>query len=106
MRLHLIFMRFHCYQCLEIQIGSPGKKLVAAHLLALNIFSAGSRISPGDAPTYDFDKFSPKLHEIERIWVPRGGGGGAPLPRSATDFIPAINEVYIQKKKNSFFPKS
>ena len=43
--------------------------------------SGGSRISPrrgrqlprGGAPTYDFAKFSPKLHEIERIWAPRGG---------------------------------
>ena len=25
------------------------------------------------APTYDFAKFSQKLHEIERIWTPRGG---------------------------------
>ena len=26
----------------------------------------------GGAPTYDFAKFSRKLHEIERIWMPRG----------------------------------
>ena len=26
----------------------------------------------GGAPTYDFAKFSPKLHEIERIWTPGG----------------------------------
>ena len=26
----------------------------------------------GGAPTYDFAKFSPKLHEIKRIWT--GGG--------------------------------
>ena len=30
----------------------------------------------GGAPTYDFAKFSRKLHEIERIWAPGGGGGG------------------------------
>ena len=30
---------------------------------------------PRGAPTYDFAKFSRKLHEIERIWVP----GGCPL---------------------------
>ena len=42
--------------------------------------SGGSRISPRrgrqlprGAPTYDFAKFSQKLHEIERIWAPRGG---------------------------------
>ena len=40
--------------------------------------SGGSRISPrGGAPTYDFAKFSQKLHEIERIWTP-GGGGARP----------------------------
>ena len=33
------------------------------------------------APTYDFAKFSQKLHEIVRIWMP-GGGGGAPKKRS------------------------
>ena len=47
--------------------------------------SGGSRISPRrgrqlskggrGAPTYDFAKFSQKLHDIERIWTPRGGGG-------------------------------
>ena len=44
-------------------------------------YSGGSRIFPrrgrqlsgGGAPTYDFAKFSQKLHEIERIWTPRGG---------------------------------
>ena len=28
---------------------------------------------PGGAPTYEFVKFSQKLHETERIWTPRGG---------------------------------
>ena len=39
--------------------------------------SGKSRISPrwganppGGAPTYDFAKFSQKLHEIERVWIP------------------------------------
>ena len=42
-------------------------------------FSGGSRICPrrgrqlpGGAPTYDFAKIFQKLHEIERIWIPRG----------------------------------
>ena len=42
--------------------------------------SGGSRISPRrgrqlsrGAPTYDFAKFSQKLHEIEIIWTPGGG---------------------------------
>ena len=34
----------------------------------------GGANSPGGAPTYDFAKFSQKLHEIERIWAPGGGG--------------------------------
>ena len=38
----------------------------------------GGANSPGGAPTYDFAKFSQKLHEIERIWAP----GGACVPRA------------------------
>ena len=34
----------------------------------------GGANSPGGAPTYDFANFSRKLHEIERIWTPGGGG--------------------------------
>ena len=34
----------------------------------------GGANSPGGAPTYDFAKISQKLHEIERIWTPGGGG--------------------------------
>ena len=37
----------------------------------------GGANSPGGAPTYDFAKFSQKLHEIERIWTP-GEGGARP----------------------------
>ena len=33
----------------------------------------GGANSPGGAPTYDFAKFSQKVHEIERIWTPGGG---------------------------------
>ena len=32
----------------------------------------GGANSPGGASTYKFAKFSQKLHEIERIWIPRG----------------------------------
>ena len=32
----------------------------------------GGANSRGGAPTYDFAKFSRKLHEIERIWTPGG----------------------------------
>ena len=50
----------------------------------------GSRISPGGrqltrgAATYDFTKFSRKLHEIERIWVPSGGARPPRPPKSVT----------------------
>ena len=38
---------------------------------------------PGGAPTYDFAKFSRKLHEIERIWMPRGMPLAPHPPKSA-----------------------
>ena len=55
-------------------------------------FPQGGANSPGGAPTYNFAKFSRKLHEIERIWVPGGEGGGTrplrPLnPPSAHLFV-------------------
>ena len=34
----------------------------------------GGANSPGGVPTYDFAKFSQKLHEIEKIWTPGRGG--------------------------------
>ena len=44
-----------------------------------SLISGGSRICPRrseptlqGAPTYDFAKFSQKLHEIKRIWAPGG----------------------------------
>ena len=35
-------------------------------------FPRGGSANSRGAPTYDFAKFSQKLHEIERIWTPRG----------------------------------
>ena len=47
--------------------------------------SGGSRISPQveastfqGASTHDFAEFLSKLHEIQRIWTPRGGSGRGP----------------------------
>ena len=37
----------------------------------------GDANSPEGGPTYDFAKFSKKLHEIEKF-LGRGGGAGAP----------------------------
>ena len=42
--------------------------------------------TPQGAPTYEFVEFSQKLHEIERIWTPRGGAGPCAPLRSATDY--------------------
>ena len=39
----------------------------------------GAPTPQGRAPTYNFAKFSQKLHEIERIWAPGGGGARASL---------------------------
>ena len=36
-------------------------------------FPRGGGANSRGVPTYDFAKISPKLHEIERIWAPRGG---------------------------------
>ena len=38
----------------------------------------------GGSPTYDFAKFSRKLHEIERIRAPRGARAPCAPPKSAT----------------------
>ena len=67
--------------------------------------SGGSRISPrrgcqlpgggGRAPTYNIAKFSRKLHEIERIWVPGGGGGAHPsFPLDLP--MPSIKPIFSQ----------
>ena len=40
----------------------------------------GGANSLGGAPTYEFVEFSQKLHEIERIWTPRGRGRASPVP--------------------------
>ena len=53
----------------------------------------GGANSPGGAPTYDFAKFSQKLHEIERIWTP-GARPSHPL-RSATGFIIRIIQQHV-----------
>ena len=65
--------------------------------------SGGSRISPrrgrqlpggGGAPTYDFAKFSQKMHEIEKFGPPGGGGACKILHcRSATVYYYIKNKV-------------
>ena len=62
-----------------IQNTTPNKRQVnpSFHILIavadLGFPRGGGANSPGGAPTYNFAKISQKLHEIERIWTPRGG---------------------------------
>ena len=72
---HLLYTKWHPLKCIE--------QGVTPRLFPV-LLSGGSRISrgggansPGGLPTYDFAKFSQKLHDIERIWTP----GGALVPR-------------------------
>ena len=51
------------YFLLQISVADPG-------------FPRGGGANSPGAPTYDFANFPPKLHGIERIWTPVGGGGG------------------------------
>ena len=60
-------------------------------------FPIGGDTNPvGGMPTYDFAKFSEKMHEIEKILGHRGGGHvpGAP-PKSTTDID--IHMTHITK---------
>ena len=59
---------------------------ISVNMRVLILISGGSRISPGGganspggATTYDFAKFSQKLHEIERIWTRGAPPLGPPL---------------------------
>ena len=50
-------------------------------------FPVGGGANPlGGAPTYDFVKFSEKLHEIEKILDRRGGARRVRPPKSATAY--------------------
>ena len=44
-----------------------------SHSVADQEFPRGGAANPQGALTYDFAKFSQKLHEIERIWTRKGG---------------------------------
>ena len=75
------------------------KRIVSTVIIQWRIqdFSEVGRANPrggGGSPTYDFAKFSQKLHEIERI----GGGGGLRPLRSVTVillFFNEFNRLYI-----------
>ena len=68
------------------------------------MISGGSRISPRrghqlsrGAPTYDFAKFSQKLHEIESIWT--RGGAARPKFYYADPPLMIIMSFYRQQMK-------
>ena len=71
--------------------------------------SGGSRISPrlgrqlsgrgGGAPTYDFAKFSRKMHGIQRIWT----SGGWDVPRVPLRSATAGGQCYKQSYETLFY---
>ena len=68
-----------------------------SHQRRIQDFPRGRQLpGGGGAPTYNFAKFSQKLHEIERIWVPRGGGRPLRPPKSATAHL--FN--FLKKEEN------
>ena len=83
---HLFFrIEFHC----PLKLKFLSKINVTPSIETVNPGSGGSRIFPrgGVNPLgggREHAKFSRKLHEIERIWTPRGGRASlTPPPRSA-----------------------
>ena len=85
-----ILFDFSINDCLQVhRIHWIVTKLKNAGWLLGMLYSGGSRISPRRrcqlswgvrAPTYDFVKFSWKLHEIERLWTPRKWRASLPPP--------------------------
>ena len=62
----------------------------------------GGANPPGEVSIYDFDKFSEKLHEIERIWTPWGGGCASPQIRQCKRYIPYKMLRPIKMQSNNF----
>ena len=69
------------------------KHLIKKTIVLLSVadpgFPLGGDANPrgGGAPTYEFAKFSQKMHAIERIWT-RGG-----VPRAPLDPPMALNNI-------------
>ena len=78
------------YSSMEIHLLYSAKKFILLRTECLKTVAdpgfsrGGGANSPGEAPTYDFAIFSQKLHEMERIWAPRGCASLVPPLRSAT----------------------
>ena len=68
----MIFTYVDCRQKVHFAYCIP---IVNVILLPLTVADPGfprGGASPCEAPTYEFAKFPPKMHEIERIWTRRG----------------------------------
>ena len=60
-------------------------------------FPRGARQPLRGVPTYDFAKFSQKLHEIERIWTPWGRASlAAPLDPPLVHFMASRQQALLQ----------
>ena len=55
----------------------------------------------GTTPTYNFAKISRKLHEIERIRVPRGRGGRPSRPPKSATGSDIYSFVFIFLQRNN-----
>ena len=99
--------------------------LSASHVFVLSVwtiknianiasFRGGSRIllrrgrqpSREEAQTYDFGKFSEKLHEIEKILEHRGARAGSAPLRSATVIVTFPQFLADQLDSHPVFPHS
>ena len=67
-RLALPILGLHPLENPDIHSGRGLSSFILCHLNQWRI----QDFSEVGAPTYDFAKFSQKLHEIERIWTPGG----------------------------------
>ena len=75
-KLHLFKIYFNIFKVNEISRQQYGHTSICNQWRIQDFPEEGAQ-TPQGAPTYDFAKFSQKLHEIERIWT--GGGGSRPL---------------------------
>ena len=81
--------KFTCYTCYELlSVADPG-------------FPRRGEPSLGRTARYDFAKFSPKLHEVERIWTPRFGGWGGRLKFYYINLpLPVVEQREWKENKN------
>ena len=93
--LKMIFCASHLNIQLKMQCHSQSRHEKFRRPIPFTVaepgFTRGWGSNPPGGPTYDFAKFSQKLHKIERIWTPIFPR--APSPRSATDHKSQLNRL-------------